>query len=110
MDVHIPVAITESLRRRGIDVLTSQEDRTHEATDEALLQRAVELGRVLFSQDRDLLRIAHQWQSLQEPFPGLVFARQKGMSIGQCIEDLTLIAECVGADELANQVVFLPLT
>jgi hypothetical protein len=26
MDVHIPLAITEGLRRRKIDVLTSQED------------------------------------------------------------------------------------
>ena len=91
MDVHIPVAITEALRRRGVDVLTSQEDRTHEATDETLLLCAVELGRVLFSQDQDLLRIAHQWQSQQEPFPGVVFARQKGIEYrtvhrGPCVD------------------------
>ena len=71
---------------------------------------AVELGRVLFSQDQDLLRIAHQWQSQQEPLPGVVFARQKGMSIGQCIEDLALITECGRPEELANQVFFLPLS
>ena len=37
MDVHIPAAITEGLRRRGIDVLTSQDDGTREAADEVLL-------------------------------------------------------------------------
>ena len=30
MDVHVPSVITESLWRRGIDVLTSQEDGTRE--------------------------------------------------------------------------------
>ena len=40
MDVHVPSAVTEGLRRRGVDVLTSQEDGTREAKDEALLLRA----------------------------------------------------------------------
>jgi hypothetical protein len=109
MDVHVPAAITGALRRRGVDVLTSQEDGTREMTDEALLRHSVELNRVLFSQDHDLLRIARAWRSSQEPFPGLVFSHQRGMSIGQHIEDLELIAKCVRPDEMANEVVFLPL-
>ena len=32
MDVHIPAAITDGLRRVGLDVLTSQEDQTRMAT------------------------------------------------------------------------------
>ena len=40
MDVHVPLAITEGLRRRGINVLTSQEDETTEEDDEFLLERA----------------------------------------------------------------------
>jgi hypothetical protein len=43
MDVHVPAAITHELRRRGIDVLTSQEDGTRESTDELLLLRAAQL-------------------------------------------------------------------
>jgi predicted nuclease of predicted toxin-antitoxin system len=54
MDVHIPLAITDGLRRRGIDVLTSQEYETTELDDEFLLARASELGRLLFTQDQDL--------------------------------------------------------
>lgn len=34
MDVHVPSAVTEGLRRRGVDVLTSQEDGTRAADDE----------------------------------------------------------------------------
>ncbi len=110
MDVHIPAAITESLRRRGVDVLTSQEDGTREVTDELLLQRAAELGRVLFSQDQDLLRIAHQRQSSHEAFPGLVFSPQRGASVGRLIDELELIAKCARRDEAANQVIYLPLS
>jgi hypothetical protein len=40
MDVHIPAAITDGLRRHGLDVLTSQEDHTRTADDENLLTRA----------------------------------------------------------------------
>ncbi len=38
MDVHVPWAITEQLRRRGVDVLTAIEDKADTLTDEKLLQ------------------------------------------------------------------------
>ena len=68
VDVHVPAAVTEGLRRRGIDVFTSQEDGTREAEDELLLRRATMLGRVLFSQDQDLLAIAANWQANNREF------------------------------------------
>ncbi len=109
MDVHVPSVITESLRRRDIDVLTSQDDGTREADDESLLQRATDLGRILFSQDTDLLRIVHRWQREGRPFAGRIFARQQPTSIGTCAKDLELIAKCCTASELADRVIFLPL-
>ena len=42
MDVHIPQAITEQLRRRGVDVLTAIEDGATELPDEELLERATQ--------------------------------------------------------------------
>jgi predicted nuclease of predicted toxin-antitoxin system len=51
MDVHVPQAITDQLRRRGVDVLTAIEDSSAELTDEELLERASSLERVLFTQD-----------------------------------------------------------
>ena len=109
MDVHIFAAITAGLRRRNIDVLTSQEDGTREDDDVSLLERATELGRVLFSQDQDLLQIASEWQRTGRSFVGLVFSAQRGVGIGQCIEDLELLAECYTEEEIANQVIFLPI-
>jgi hypothetical protein len=109
MDVHVPSAVTEGLRHRGIDVLTSQEDGTREADDEILLSRAGELERVLFSQDDDLLGIAAEWQRSGREFSGLVFAHQLGPGIGVVIEDLELLARCADPSEVRNQVWYLPL-
>lgn len=56
MDVHVRRAVTIALRLRSVDVLTAQEDGAAELDDNHLLQRATQLGRVLVSQDEDLLR------------------------------------------------------
>jgi hypothetical protein len=109
MDVHVPAAIAEGLRRRGIDVLTSQEDGTRQADDEVLLARATELGRALVSQDQDLLRIASAWQQRGQPFSGVVFSPQQGSSIGRCVDDLELLSQCCTAEELQDRVIFVPL-
>jgi len=82
MDVHIPIAITEGLRRRNIDVLTSQEDATRELDDEPLLARATELGRLLFTQDQDFLKVSPRWQQTGRPFVGILYAHQQGVSLG----------------------------
>jgi len=89
--------------------LTSQDDGTRRIDDEALLTRATALERVLFSQDTDLLRIAQERQVAGVEFSGVIFAHQQGVSIGQLVEDLHLLATCCDADELANKVTYLPL-
>ena len=49
MDVHVRRAVTAGLRLRGVDVLRAQEDGTGGLPDLALLNRATELGRILFT-------------------------------------------------------------
>jgi hypothetical protein len=109
MDVHVPLAITESLRRRRIDVLTSQEDGTAEMDDEPLLDRATALGRLLFTQDQDFLRIASERQGSGIPFDGILFAHQQGASLGRIVEDIELISACGEPGEFSNRVTYLPL-
>jgi hypothetical protein len=58
MDMHVPRAITDGLRLRGVDILTAQGDETRRFSDPALLDRAMVLQRVLFTRDADLLREA----------------------------------------------------
>ena len=49
MDGHVRRAVTAGLRLRGVDILTAQENGTGKLPDPDLLDRATELGRVLFT-------------------------------------------------------------
>ena len=109
MDVHVPAAITAGLRRRGIDVLTSQEDGTDRWADDQLLARACVVGRVLFSQDDDMLRLANDWQRTCRPTCGVIYAHQLSAGIGTLVRDLELVLSCCTAAELADRVSYLPL-
>ena len=73
------------------------------------MERATTLGRVLFTQDDDLLAEATQRQMSGVPFGGVIYGHQLRVSIGQCVQDLELIAQASELDELRNQVLFLPL-
>lgn len=108
MDVHVKRAVTDALRLRGVDVLTAREDNSAELEDDLLLDRATELNRVLFSQDDDLLREANKRQQKGESFAGVVYAHQLNITVGQCIDDLELIAKATDLAEWMNAVVYLP--
>jgi predicted nuclease of predicted toxin-antitoxin system len=109
MDVHVPEAITVGLRLRGADVLTAQEDGARRLADALLLDRATALGRVLVSQDRDLLREAAQRQQRSVTFAGVIYAHQLRVTIGQCVRDLELVAHAGTPEDFANRVEYLPL-
>ena len=109
MDAHIPKAITNGLRLRGIDVLTAQEDNSDKLSDPELLDRTTALNRVLFTFDDDLLAEAARRQQLSIPFSGIIYASPLNISIGACIRDLEIIAKVGEPEDLANRVEFLPL-
>jgi hypothetical protein len=73
MDVHVHAAVTEQLRRRGVDILTAQDDDTLQLPDDQLLETSTTLGRVLFTHDIRFKALAEDWQRLGKPFAGLVW-------------------------------------
>jgi predicted nuclease of predicted toxin-antitoxin system len=109
MDVHVPLAVTEGLRHRSVDILTAQEDGASTLPDPELLDRATALGRVLFTFDDDLLREGARRQQAGEAFAGDVYAHQFRITIGQCVHNLELIAKVEEPEGLAGQVVRIPL-
>lgn len=109
MDVHVRRAVTTGLRMRGVDVVTAQEDKTEMWADERLLDRATELGRVLFSQDDDLLVEAERRQRFAIAFAGVIYAHQLAITVGQCVRDLELIAKAANPEDMMNRVEFIPL-
>ena len=109
MDQHVQSAITEALGLRDVDVLTAQEDGTSELPDPQLLDRAGELDRVLFSRDVDLVAEATRRQRSGESFTGVIYAHQLAATIGRCVADLELVAKAFTPEDMANQVLHLPL-
>lgn len=109
MDVHVRRAITDGLRRRGVDVLTAQEDGHSETPDPELLDRSRALGRVIFSQDDDMLREASRRQTHGDPFAGVIYCHQLRITTGQAVRDLELIAKVYEPADLEGRVEYLPL-
>lgn len=108
MDVHVPLPITDQLRRRGVDVLTAIEDDAARLPDEQLLQRASDLGRVLFTQDIGFRALAGEWQRQGRDFAGLVFGHQLHRTIGQYVRDLEPVALASELEEWRSTVQYLP--
>ncbi len=109
MDVHVPASITRGLLLRGVDVLTAQLDGTTQLADPELLDRTTKLGRVLFSQDEDLLAEATKRQRDGNFFGGVIYAHQLGITIGRAIQDLQILADAGAPEDFANRVEYLPL-
>lgn len=109
MDVHVPQAVAEQLRRRGVDVLTAIEDGRADLTDEMLLDRAAELGRLIVTFDVRFKAMAEGWQGTGRRFIGLAYAHPLRTSIGQLVQDLDLIAQATDRDDWQSTVEHLPL-
>lgn len=109
MDVHVPAAITRALVMRGVDVITAQIDNSAKLSDPELLDRSTALGRVLFSEDDDLLAEANRRQKDGRLFAGVVYAHQLGITIGKAVNDLEILAQTGTQEEFANRVEYLPL-
>ncbi|MCH8046677.1 MAG: DUF5615 family PIN-like protein [Planctomycetes bacterium] len=109
MDEHVPKAISDGLRQRGIDVLMVQDDGRAGIDDPSLLDRATELERVLFTRDTDLLKEASRRQSAGQAFCGVIYTHPLRLTISQCLQELELLAEACEPDELSSRVEYLPL-
>jgi uncharacterized protein with PIN domain len=108
-DVHVRRAVADGLRLRGVDVLRAQDDGAAELEDPQLLDRASELGRLLFTQDKDLLREATKRQRAGQEFSGIIYAHQREVTIGECVTDLEIIAKGSEPEEWMAHVQHLPL-
>ena len=108
VDHNVSRAIYQGLRLRDVDLVTAFEDGSHRLPDDELLDRATELGRVLYSSDPDLVLEARRRQREEIHFAGVVFGEQT-LPIGLCIEDLELLAKVGEMKDFENSVLFLPL-
>ena len=103
-------AIVSGLLRRGIDVLTAQQDGHHNRTpDPRVLDRATELKRIVFTQDEDFLAEATARQRAGEHFHGVIFGAQNRGFVGRYIEDIEILARLEDIENLVGLVTYVPI-
>jgi hypothetical protein len=103
LDENCSHAIAAGLRHRGIDVTTSPEVGLLGAIDEDQLAYCLLEGRVIFSYDADLLRLAASGIE----HAGVVFCQQRKRSIGDVVRGLVLIWERLDPADMVGQVKYL---
>jgi hypothetical protein len=94
------------LRRRGIAVLTAQEDGATGLEDELLLRRAPKLDMVQVSHDAGFISEAIRIQMQQTDFTGIMHVKQEKLSIGAFIEELEVIALASTREKSRNKVLY----
>jgi len=102
MDENVDGAITEGLRRKGLDVTTTPGMNLLGATDEAQVMFALSQNRVVFTHDADFLRL-HQ-RGVEHP--GIVYAQQGKRSIGEILRSLLQIYESQSPESMRNHIEF----
>jgi predicted nuclease of predicted toxin-antitoxin system len=103
LDEHVPRAIADGLRRRGIDASTTVEAGLRSATDEAHLAYARAQGRVMVTCDRDFLVLASWGQS----HAGIVYYSSGRYPVGEIIRRLVRLWKQHSAEDMLNRVEFL---
>lgn len=99
--------VIAGLRRRGIDLVTADEQGLLGASDEQHPRRATELDRVIVSADRDFFAIVSALLSTGEPFPGLMFV-QPHATVGEAVRMLTEAAQFLKPEAIANTIEWIP--
>lgn len=111
-DADVHGDIIRGLRRRlpGIDLSRAQDALPEGASDPEVLAWAAAEQRVLITNDRNtMVGTAYQRIAEGHSIPGLIATTNK-QSVGEAIEDIWLIVECMPEDEIRDRVVvFLPL-
>lgn len=103
LDENISPKIAIQLRRRGFQVVTTQELGVLGDRDENHLERATQMGFVLCPHDSDYLIMASQ--GFQHA--GIVFGIQEVNSIGDWVKGLELIYSVYTPDEMRNHIEYL---
>ncbi len=72
-DEGVDGAVVRGLQKLGWDVVRAIEVHPIGTSDEVHFKSAAEMGRLLVSNDQDMLKIAARWLRDSMEFPGLIF-------------------------------------
>lgn len=96
VDENSAKGIASELVERGWDVVRTVRTLAQGTDDDVVLEKAVELNRVLLTRDVDLEEIALGWLQQWRPFPGVIFwrqeHRQEKSTLGQVVAAIEALA------------------
>jgi predicted nuclease of predicted toxin-antitoxin system len=102
-DERVSEAVALGLRRRGLDVTTTQQAGLIGARDEMQLSYCRREGRVMVSHDADMLRFAAAGIS----HAGIAYCHNQRYKTGELILRLLALSGRVAAEDMQNRVEFL---
>ena len=107
-DENFPGWIMGALRREGIDVLAVQEDGCSGGPDPQVLDRAVALGRVLVTRDRDFFAIERQCRDAARHHLGLVHYKPDLQRHSAALDSLILLCQVMEPEDLHDKIEHIP--
>jgi predicted nuclease of predicted toxin-antitoxin system len=99
--------VLAGLRRRGVDVVSAQDEGLLSASDQQHIRRASELGRAVVTADQDFLAIVNDLRRRGQPFSGLFYI-QHGTSVGDTVRNIADAAEILDPPAMENWVEWIP--
>ncbi len=102
-DENVPLAVSKSLMKRGINILAVQDSHMLHRDDNAQLSFAISEKRAIITHDSDFLNLITNEAS---HYGVLFFTKQ--VNIGQAIEEIEKVYLAYSAEDLKGIVLFLP--
>jgi uncharacterized protein with PIN domain len=103
LDENVDPAVASALRRRGVDVTTTQEVGLLRAPDDQQIAFVLTDGRTLVTHDEGFLTRGKQGVE----HAGIAYCHPESRSISQIIAALLLIRDCLTPEEMRNHVEFI---
>ena len=107
IDENVNIAISEGLKRRGIDAFSAKESRNLGLSDEEHLKYAVKNKSVILTHDDDFLTLADNWRKESIEHYGIIYVHRMKLTIGECIRKIEFLTKVLSAEDLKNHIEFL---
>lgn len=101
-------ALVESMRKRGVDVVTPLDVGMVQKTDEQQLEYATAQYRCIYSFNMgDFCRIHSEWMAVNRQHAGIIVARQRQYSVGEQMRRLLKLVGNRSTEDMNNRLEFL---
>ncbi len=99
-DEHIKKAISDGIKRRGVELYTVEEEKIKGESDEDLLQFAEKENRVILTNDSDFLEV--------DLHPGILYITSQYAPIGDVVREVVRHVDQYTKEEFQDTIFYIP--